>query len=79
MSQNSKQCNCDAGVTTSTSYAYDKANQLVSSEEDGILTTRYRYDAAGRLGEKGGKSYRYGWLDKVVSVSEEGQVTATFG
>jgi len=53
--------------------------QLVSFEEDGILATRYRYDAAGRLVEEGGKSYRYGWLDKVVSVSEEGQVTATFG
>jgi len=62
-----------------TTYVYDGANQLVSSETDGILTTRYRYDAAGRLIGEGGKSYRYGWLDKVVSVSEEGQVTATFG
>ena len=30
-------------------------NQLVSSEEDGILTTRYRY----------------GWLDKVVGVPKK--------
>ena len=43
--------------------SHNKANQLVSSEEDGILTTRYRYDAAGRLIGEGGKSYRYGWLD----------------
>ena len=41
----------------------DDKDRLVSSEEDGILTIRCRYS----------------WLDKVVGVSEEGQVTATFG
>ena len=59
--------------------SFNGKKQLVSSEEDGILATRYRYDAAGRVVEEGCKSYRYGWLDKVVGVSEEDQVTATFG
>ena len=44
-----------------------------------MTTTRYRYDAADRLVEEGDKSYRYGWLDKVVGVSENGKVKETFG
>jgi RHS repeat-associated protein len=64
------------GVTTE--YAYDGANQLVRSVEDGILQTRYRYDAAGRLAEESGKAYRYGWLDKVLEVTLNGERTAAF-
>ena len=40
--------------------------------------TRYQYDAAGRLVQEGDKSYVYGWLDKVLSVSENGQKIASF-
>ena len=42
-------------------YAYDRA------------ATRYAYDAAGRLVKEGGRTYRYGWLDKVLSVAGGGK------
>ena len=63
------------GVTTT--YQYDKANQLVSSETEGRVT-KYAYDAAGRLIQEGDKSYTYAWLDKLMSVSEAGKVSANF-
>ena len=63
------------GVTTT--YRYDRANQLVSSETEGKVT-KYAYDAAGRLIKEGNKSYTYAWLDKLVSVSEAGKVSANF-
>ena len=56
----------DYAVTT---FAFDGANQLVSSTTDGVTTT-YAYDAAGRLVKEGGRTYRYGYLDKVLSVAE---------
>ena len=56
---------------------YDKANQLVSSTTDGKVT-HYAYDAAGRLIKEGAKSYSYGWLDKVLSVTENGKQIARF-
>ena len=43
---------------------------------DGV-TTRYAYDAAGRLVREGSKTYRYGYLDKVLSVTD-GDTTRTF-
>ena len=52
-----------------TTFTFDGANQLVSSTTDGV-TTQYAYDAAGRLVKEGGKTYRYGYLDKVLSVTE---------
>ena len=52
-----------------TTFTFDAANQLVSSTTDGV-TTFYSYDAAGRLVTEGNKTYRYGYLDKVMSVSE---------
>ena len=52
-----------------TTYAFDGANQLVSSTSDGV-TVRYAYDAAGRLVREGDRAYRYGYLDKVLSVTE---------
>lgn len=55
-----------------TMHTYDKANQLVSSTTDGKVT-EYAYDAAGWLIKEGDKSYVYGWLDKVLSVTENGQ------
>ena len=60
-----------------TTYTYDKANQLVSSTTDGKVT-HYAYDAAGRLIKEGDKSYAYGWLDKVLSITENGQQIASF-
>ena len=57
--------------------SYDKANQLVPSTTDGKVT-HYAYDAAGRLSKEGDKSYAYGWLDKVLSVTENGQQIASF-
>ena len=65
-----------------TTYTYDKANQLVSStynEGDGSpKTTNYEYDAAGRMVKEGVKSYAYGWLDKVLSITENGKVTNSY-
>ena len=57
--------------------SYDKANQLVSSETEGHVK-KYVYDAAGRLVKEGNKSYTYAWLDKLVSVTEAGKVSANF-
>ena len=59
-----------------TTFAFDAANQLVSSTTDGV-TTHYAYDAAGRLVREGSKTYRYGYLDKVMSVSD-GDTTRTY-
>ncbi len=59
-----------------TTFAFDAANQLVSSTTDGV-TTRYSYDAAGRLVREGSKTYRYGYLDKVLSVTD-GDTKRTF-
>ena len=59
-----------------TTFAFDAANQLVSSTTDGV-TTRYSYDAAGRLVKEGNKTYTYGYLDKVLSVTD-GDTTRTF-
>jgi len=54
-----------------TTFTFDDANQLVSSTTDGV-TTRYAYDAAGRLVREGSKTCRYGYLDKVMSVTDNG-------
>ena len=59
-----------------TTFTFDAANQLVSSTTDGV-TTRYSYDAAGRLVREGNKRYTYGYLDKVLSVTD-GDTTRTF-
>ena len=56
-----------------TTFSFDGANQLVSSTTDGV-TTRYEYDAVGRLVREGGKAYRYGYLDKVMSVADGASV-----
>ena len=59
-----------------TTFTFDAANQLVSSTTDGV-TTRYAYDAAGRMVREGNTTYVYGYLDKVMSVSE-GDKTYTY-
>ena len=40
------------------------------SQTAGGVTVRYAYDAAGRLVREGDRMYRYGYLDKVLSVTE---------
>ena len=42
------------------------------------MITKYTYDAAGRMVKEGAKSYRYGYLDKVLSV-KEGKTRITYG
>ena len=42
------------------------------------VITEYAYDAAGRLVKEGDKVYRYGYLDKVLSVNENGAETGRF-
>ena len=59
-------------------YAYDSANQLVSSVAPDGKVTNYAYDAAGRMIKEGEKTYEYGWLDKVLKVTENGKTLADF-
>ncbi len=64
-----------------TTYTYDKANQLVSSTStvnSQFSTVNYQYDAAGRMVKEGAKSYAYGWLDKVMNITENGKVTNSY-
>ena len=61
-----------------TGMAYNKANQLVTSTTPDGKVTKYAYDAAGRIVKEGAKSYRYGYLDKVLSVTE-GKNRITYG
>ena len=53
-------------------FSFDGANQLVSSTVDG-RTIQYAYDAAGRLVREGDRTYRYGYLDKVLGVTGGGR------
>ena len=65
-----------AGKTTT--YTYDKANQLVSSKTADGKVTKYEYDAAGRMVKEGEKTFAYGWLDKVMQVVENGKTTQSY-
>ena len=65
-----------AGRTTT--YTYDKANQLVSSKTADGKVTKYEYDAAGRMVKEGEKTFAYGWLDKVMQVAENGKTTQSY-
>ncbi len=60
-----------------TTYTYDKSNQLVSSTNNGKTTT-FEYDAAGRMIKEGAKSYQYGWLDKVMSITQNKKITNSY-
>ena len=62
----------------STTYTYDAANQLVSSVAPDGRKIYYAYDAAGRMIKEGEKTYEYGWLDKVIRVSENDKELARF-
>ena len=59
------------------SYAYNKANQLVTSTVNG-KTTHYKYDAAGRMIQAGDKTYIYNGRNKVVEVRQNGKTIAKF-
>ena len=61
-----------------TTYTYDAANQLVSSRSPDGKITNYAYDAAGRMIREGSKTYEYGWLDKVMRITENGKEIAKF-
>ena len=43
-----------------------------------LSLTNYAYDAAGRMIKEGEKTYEYGWLDKVLKVTENGKTLADF-
>ena len=58
---------CDGMVRWA--FGFANPNELVSSTSGGV-TTCYEYDAAGRLVKEGDKTYRYGYLDKVMSVAD---------
>ena len=60
-----------------TTYTYDKANQLVTSTVNGV-TTHYKYDAAGRMIQAGDKSYIYNGQNKVAEVRQNGKTIARF-
>ena len=62
----------------STTYTYDAANQLVSSVAPDGRKIYYAYDAAGRMIKEGEKTYEYGWLDKIMRVSENDKELARF-
>ena len=55
---------------TSDIWIIPKANQLVTSAAPDGKVTKYAYDAAGRMVKEGKRTYRYGYLDKVLSVKE---------
>ena len=66
---------------TSTTPATRRRNLLGEDRKRGVAHTgkvagrlladvAFRYDAAGRLVKEGDKTYRYGYLDKVLSVTE---------
>ena len=57
---------------------YDAANQLVTSTDADGKVTEYAYDAVGRMVKEGTKTYRYGYLDKVLAVTE-GQSRIDYG
>ena len=53
-------------------------NISTSNRNDSGLSRKRTVSAAGRMVKEGGKGYEYGWLDKVLSVSENGQKVASF-
>ena len=64
-----------------TKYAYNDAGLVTRMERlDGsetLTSLAVSCDAAGRLVKEGSKTYRYGYLDKVLSVTD-GDTTRTF-
>ena len=61
-----------------TTFTYDSANQLISATLPNGTVKDYTYDAAGRMVKEGNKTYNYGWLNKVMSISEGDKTVANF-
>jgi len=62
--------------TVAERYVYDPAGNILEKEVGGKVT-KYAYDAAGRLVKEGSRTYRYGYLAKVLSVID-GKERRTF-
>lgn len=64
-----------------TKYAYNDAGLVTSRKcldgSETLTTLVMSYDAAGRMVREGSKRYTYGYLDKVMSVTD-GDTTRTF-
>ena len=64
-----------------TKYAYNDAGLVTRRKRldgsEALTTLDSAYDAAGRLVREGSKTYRYGYFDKVLSVTD-GDTTRTF-
>ena len=64
-----------------TKYAYNDAGLVTSRKRldgsEALTSLGVAYDATGRLIREGSKTYRYGYLDKVMSVTD-GDTTRTF-
>ena len=50
----------------------------MSNRNDSGLSRKRTVSAAGRMVKEGGKSYEYGWLDKVLAVRENDKKIASF-
>ena len=59
-------------IVTEYSYNDDNWNRLSETSAGFGSVVKYAYDAAGRLVRDGSKTYRYGYLDKVMSVTDNG-------
>ena len=53
-------------------------NISTSNRNDSGLSRKRTVSAAGRMVKEGGKSYEYGWLDKVLAVRENDKKIASF-
>ena len=59
-------------IVTEYSYNDDNWNRLSETSAGFGSVVKYAYDRRGRLARQGSKTYRYGYLDKVMSVTDNG-------
>ena len=60
----------DGAAVRTVSVSRYALGRVVGEEHADGSAVSYAYDAAGRLVREGGRAYRYGYLDKVLSVTE---------
>ena len=65
-----------AGKTTR--FEYDSANQLAKAYLPDGTVKDYAYDATGRMVKDGNKTLAYGWLNKVMSITEGDKTVASY-